>query len=196
MDAVDRFALLISDGKNGCIEWAGAKNSKTGYGIFCLDGKKILAHRAAMILFGSGIPSGLHVCHKCDNPGCVNVDHLFVGNAMDNYMDSYAKGRRNFQRKKSLEALAKEEAEITIADQERKSKGIILLTYIEAADRIRVSKRTLQAMVARGVFGKTRISRESCVFSDEIDAYIDGLARGNGEAAVRAYRMRQGRIKR
>lgn len=77
-----------------------------------------------------------------------------------------------------------------------KTQSPELLTYTQAADRLRISKRTLQAMVARGVFGKTRISRESCVFSDEIDAYIEGLARGNGESAVRAYRVRQGRIKR
>jgi hypothetical protein len=51
-------------------------------------------------------------------------------------------------------------------------------------------------MVARGLFGKTRQGLNSCVFADEIDAYIDGLAKGNGESAVRAYRVKQGRIKR
>jgi len=71
-----------------------------------------------------------------------------------------------------------------------------LETYEEAALRLRMSKRKLQYMLARGVFGKTRQGRESCVFADEIDAYLEGLAKGNGEAAVKAFRQNKGRIKR
>lgn len=71
-----------------------------------------------------------------------------------------------------------------------------MLTYDEACSRLKIAKRTLLRMLGRGLFGRARIGRLSCVFSDEIEVYIDGLARGNGEAAVRAYRVKCGRIKR
>jgi hypothetical protein len=76
------------------------------------------------------------------------------------------------------------------------AKAPELVTYADACVRLKMSKRTLQSYVASGVFGKARNGKESCVFSDEIDAYILGLAKGNGESAVRAYRVKQGRIKR
>ena len=77
-----------------------------------------------------------------------------------------------------------------------KAKTIELLTYDEAAETLRISVRSLRRLINRGVFGRSTHAAKSCVFSDEIDAYIEGLAKGNGEAAVRAYRVRQGRIKR
>jgi hypothetical protein len=77
-----------------CIEWqAGFKNIE-GYGAFKLNGKSINASRAAYILTHGKIPDGLIVCHKCDNPKCVNVDHLFLGTNYDNYWDAVNKGRR------------------------------------------------------------------------------------------------------
>jgi len=71
-----------------------------------------------------------------------------------------------------------------------------ILTYEEAATRLRANRRKVQNLVARGVFGRPEQGRKACVFSDELDAYIEGLAKGNGEANVRAYRVKQGRIKR
>lgn len=80
---------------NGCIPWMGSKN-RSGYGEINLGkGRKgsKFAHRLAYELRHGPIDPGLFVCHKCDNPECVNPDHLFLGTSRDNTMDMMAKGR-------------------------------------------------------------------------------------------------------
>ena len=71
---------------------------------------------------------------------------------------------------------------------------IAMLTYGEAAERLRMSQREFERLIARGLFGRARQGRRNCVFSDEIDAYIEGLAKGNGELALRNYRIKAKRI--
>lgn len=82
---------------NGCILWTGGKN-RNGYGIIYskIQGKQILAHRAAWELHHGPIPPGLDVLHDCpggDKPSCVNADHLWLGTQADNVADAVAKGR-------------------------------------------------------------------------------------------------------
>ena len=85
---------------SGCIEWTATKNNK-GYGLihFALqwgDGHKssMPAHRAHYMAHYNVILSRYEfVCHKCDNPSCVNIDHLFLGSPKDNVRDKLAKGR-------------------------------------------------------------------------------------------------------
>jgi hypothetical protein len=78
----------------GCWLWLGAPVDWKGYGRFYRDGAAVLAHRAAWGLF-RGEPADLRVLHKCDNPACVNPDHLFLGTQLDNIRDRDAKGRWN-----------------------------------------------------------------------------------------------------
>lgn len=77
--------------ESGCWMWRGAAPGK--YGSINRDGKTIQAHRAIYELMFGPIPDGLHVCHRCDRPGCVNPDHLFLGTNLDNVRDSHQKGR-------------------------------------------------------------------------------------------------------
>lgn len=77
----------------GCWEWNRGRD-KDGYGKFWLDGRTEQAHRVAWETFRGPIPDGKIICHHCDNPPCVNPDHLFLGTHLDNTLDAEAKGRR------------------------------------------------------------------------------------------------------
>lgn len=69
------------------------KLRKDGYAHTTRNKKTVLAHRQAYIDTYGPIPDGMHVLHKCDNPSCVNPEHLFVGTHTDNMQDKLAKGR-------------------------------------------------------------------------------------------------------
>lgn len=89
----DRFWSYVVTG-SGCWEWIG-HSSVNGYGRIRLGSKKVLAHRFSWELHFGDIPCGMEVCHKCDNPSCVNPSHLFCGTHSDNMKDRSAKGRSN-----------------------------------------------------------------------------------------------------
>lgn len=78
---------------NGCMPWIGHK-TKYGYGSFWFKGKPNHAHRVAYIIYFGEIPKGMLVRHKCDNPTCVNPQHLEVGTPLDNMRDCIERGRR------------------------------------------------------------------------------------------------------
>ena len=97
-NSVDRFwAKVDVKGKNDCWLWK-ANSLPAGYGTLSLSGKKILAHRFSWQLAYGKIPDGLCVLHHCDNPPCVNPNHLFIGSPADNVQDMIEKGRDPIQK--------------------------------------------------------------------------------------------------
>jgi len=83
---------FIQGSPNECWEWSAGK-FKQGYGAFGIDKKMVNTHRVAYELFVGPIPEGLCVLHTCDNPSCVNPNHLFLGTQKDNIQDMVKKGR-------------------------------------------------------------------------------------------------------
>lgn len=93
----DDFERRIDrSGENGCWIWTGAR-FKSGYGLFEINCKRWRAHRFSYQHYVGNI-GGLHVLHRCDNPPCVNPDHLFLGSPKDNAIDRTEKSRSNFQK--------------------------------------------------------------------------------------------------
>ena len=84
--------------EDGCLEWAGAPNNQ-GYGVLGYEGRKWLAHRLTWVLAREPIPTGMYVCHSCDNPLCCEIAHLFLGTQVDNMRDAATKGRTSNSRK-------------------------------------------------------------------------------------------------
>lgn len=95
-----RFFSKVQPGNGSCMVWTGKKKNKKGYGFFSVQGCEFTAHRTAYRLAYGNIPEGLHVLHSCDNPSCVNANHLSLGTNADNIADRVAKNRSNREPKR------------------------------------------------------------------------------------------------
>ena len=131
--AAQRIQHYSRSSLNGCVFFTGATD-KDGYGKLRINNRDVRVHRVAWELAHGPIPDGLVVCHRCDTPGCINVEHLFLGTVADNNADTTNKGRRargeGHGRARITEGLA---LEIFYA------KG----TWQEIADRYRIGRTTV-----------------------------------------------------
>lgn len=95
IDDIDtkRFWSKVNIGtQDECWWWTGYR-FKAGYGQFSIRRRGYLAHRISYVIStGIDIPHGMLICHKCDNPPCVNPSHFFLGTTSDNIIDAVNKG--------------------------------------------------------------------------------------------------------
>jgi hypothetical protein len=135
----------------GCWEWTGAK--RNGYGRLTTGSrtngtrKTVSAHRLSYQLFKGEIPRGYEICHKCDNPCCINPDHLFAGTRQDNVDDREQKGRNIVPRGENNGRAKLTEDDVRGARNERVTNGT---SYRTLAANYGVAKRTIMDAV-RGV---------------------------------------------
>lgn len=139
---------IIPSDKNSC--WIYTKGISTGgYGNLKVGTKLRPAHRFSYELFKGAIPKGLIVCHKCDNPCCVNPEHLFVGTHKDNNDDKMSKGRGAYK-VGSAHAMAK------LSEQEVIEIRTILansnVSMPKLAIQYNVSYSTIQAIKQRRIW--------------------------------------------
>jgi len=78
-----------------CVEWDGYFD-KDGYGLSQYDGKLWRVTRLEWTRKIGSIPDGMYVLHRCDNPPCFEIAHLFLGTQADNMRDKVSKGRQSY----------------------------------------------------------------------------------------------------
>lgn len=133
---------------SGCWLWIGALDSHD-YGHFWMRGEVMKAHRASWMLHKGEIPEGLWVLHRCDVPGCVNPEHLFLGDRTANMQDMAAKGRQVFQIAPEKVRRGERSIRAKLSD----SQAVVILHRLSRGERgsdlareYGVSKATISAM--------------------------------------------------
>ena len=132
----------IPEPNSGCWLWTAAVSGSGPYGRTTKDGKTYPAHRLSYQIYRGPVRSDQVVCHKCDNPYCVNPEHLFIGTQKDNVHDAIRKGRFPFRRR------------VLTPAQEATAKVLFYsgLTRTDIGRRLGVSTQT----ITRSIYGRHR----------------------------------------
>ena len=116
--------------------------SACGYGLFSKNGSSALAHRVSWWIHYGEIPKRKLVLHKCDNPPCVNPNHLFIGTPKDNAIDRAKKGRSNHP-------IGGRNGREILSESDVKAMRQSNLSCYKLADIYLISKSTAHAAISR-----------------------------------------------
>lgn len=143
---IERFwsHVAIAD-ETDCWIWTASK-SQNGYGRININQYPYYAHRMSYELAYGEIRKGFDVCHKCDNPACVNPSHLFAGTHLENMKDMAKKGRANVLHGEASPTHKLTESDV-IYIRSRYAQGGI--TYLQLANQMGVSKFTIRGIIRR-----------------------------------------------
>jgi hypothetical protein len=127
-EKVDKNGPIMVHMTTPCWIWLGCK-SKKGYGQLTFQGKNWWAYKFSYWIYYGEIPSTNIICHHCDNPACVNPEHLYLGTYKSNMIDREQRGRVNRvkgQQHKNAKLTELEVIEIlTIWEQSFKKRGLV-----------------------------------------------------------------------
>jgi len=138
----ERFLSNV-DHKNECWIWLGYI-AKHGYGVSSYRSRTMLAHRLSWIIFKGELDNNLDVCHKCDNPKCVNPNHLFLGTARDNVQDCFNKKRKSHKGEKHPGSKIQEKDVIEIFHLRK-----IGFTHQKIADKFKLTQSCISNILHR-----------------------------------------------
>jgi len=147
----ERFWKRVTPGPfTECWLWQGVK--RNGYGMLSADrtGKGIGAHRVSWMIHFGEIPDGLFVCHRCDNPSCVNPAHLFLGTLRDNHADMMAKGRDGHGAAKGISNPSAKLTESQV--KEIRAMAAQGMTQVEIGQRFGITQAHVSDIVLRKVW--------------------------------------------
>ncbi len=107
----EAIALLLKgahrDERSGCLLWYAPRNHR-GYGTINFRKETWFTHRLSYIAHNGPVPIGMFVCHRCDNPACIAIEHLFLGTPQENTDDARRKGRLRWRASRLDAVLAAE----------------------------------------------------------------------------------------
>lgn len=132
---VQRFHNNYIKVESGCWEWQKSK-TRFGYGKFKMKPEQ-LAHRVSFLLHNGELPRDRVVMHSCDNPPCVNPEHLSLGTLADNNKDRADKKRNNHRNDGKTICI-------------RGHKFTVSNTYVRPSDKTRVCRKC-QSLKQRGL---------------------------------------------
>jgi len=151
--------LKNSQWNQTCLESTYKGRSQSGYALVKINKTTIGAHRLSWLIHHGKIPQGMWVLHKCDNPLCINVEHLWLGYPKDNTRDMITKNRDNFhgKRKYSQQIVAKA-LELRSKNMTYKRIGQVLNLSTTSINNF--FRRTSSTETVKDFYGKPKYSQE------------------------------------